>query len=329
MVAPLIALALAMTPTPHLKVSGWLVFFDNGESLATFEKHADQLDTVGVEWTGCDPAGHSIRRDRPTAAEKKKVLRIARKHGVKVLGIAANAANGDFTPAGVEKALASEKAMRRHASELTKIAIEDGLDGIDLDYESLRAVDRAPFTRFVAILSKSLHARKLTLAIALHPKMSEPGNWDGSQAQDFAALGRLCDIVRVMTYDEHWLTSDAGPVASPAWVEQVMRFASSVIPASKLDMGIPAYGYDWVGKQATSFTWADLGRLSLAHGRPTRDPASQELTLRYDNHTAFFADGPAQRSKLQLAKKLRLHGVAMWRLGSEDPSVWTEFRKGK
>lgn len=317
MIAAVASLALLSAAAP--KMSAWLVFDDDGASLADFQAHADQLDTVSADWILCDDNGNAVRRPTPNAAQKATLHRIAKAHHVRLLGMAGNSGDHGFGPIGVEKFLATEDLMFAHAKGLVKIVVEEGLD---LDYESLLAKDRDAFSRFVDILAKQCHEHRLTLAIALHPKESEPGNWDGAQAQDYARIGKAVDLARVMTYDEHWETSEAGPVASPAWTERVAAFSVSAIPPGKLDLGLPGYGYDWVGKKGSDFGWRQYNDLVKAHVGASRDPGSGEMTLKYADHTVFYPDATSAATKVEIAKKTGVRGLALWRLGLEDPGMW-------
>src|SRR6185369_16188316 len=123
----------------------------------------------------------------------------------------------------------------------------DGADGVDLDYELLYGKDRDVFSAFVEAMGAECHKQGLVLAIAVHPKAQEPGNWDGNLAQDWKRIGAAVDFFRPMCYDEHWATADAGPIASPSWVEATLKLALQEVPASKIELGIPVYGYDWKG----------------------------------------------------------------------------------
>jgi len=308
--------------SPRVNLSGWLVFYDDGSSMKSFKTHANSLQSVTIDWIHCTSQGVVARQPHPTASEKADLLSVARKNGVKVYALAAN---DGFKPDGVEVAMASPQAMKAHADALAKIALEEGVDGIDLDYESLKGSDRQSFTKLVQMIADALHAKKLKLVMAVHAKESEPGNWDGPQAQDYAALGKAADSIRVMTYDFHWETSEAGPISPPDWVERVMTFAATQIPPKKLEVGIAGYGYDWLAKKADGVDWTQWSGLVTAYGSAKRDPASQELVLSHNNRTAYFVDGEAARSKIAIAKKLGLNGLALWRLGSEDPGFWPIF----
>jgi spore germination protein YaaH len=131
------------------------------------------------------------------------------------------------------------------------------------------------------------------LTVNVYAKTSEPGTWDGPKAQDWTAIGNVADQVRIMTYEYHWSTSDAGPIAPVDWVDQVLSFARSVIPAHKIMEGVPLYGYDWTGRS----------------GAPIVFEAAMALS--------------AQRA---LAGSHPIGGVTLWRLGGEDPAAWLALR---
>ena len=304
---------------PGVQLSAWMIFDDDGSSFADFKKHAKALSAISYAGMSCDKKGVVTRPAQPTTSQIADLVKVAHANGVKAYAMAVNAG---FTPEGLELAMSTPESMQAHADALVKIASTDGVDGIDLDYESLQGKDRDSFTKLVQIIAKAAHAKKLRVVMAVHAKESEPGTWDGPIAQDYSALGKAVDLIRVMTYDAHWETSEAGPIAPPDWAERVLTFASTEVPPAKLELGIPGYGYDWLGKKGQGITWTEWSARVKAHGGGTRDAASQELTLSYNGRTAFFSDGEASRAKFASAKKLGLKGLALWRMGSEDPAFW-------
>ena len=78
-----------------------------------------------------------------------------------------------------------------------------------------------------------------------------------------------------MGYDYHWATSPPGPVAPVGWIRAVLRYAKTQIPASKIILGIPLYGYDWSGGHGTAVTWLQALRLSRQYHAPPRYDAGQ------------------------------------------------------
>lgn len=246
------------------------------------------------------------------------MLALAARENVPVFLMASNFAEGGFDAKRVQAFLSDPAKRRQHIRDLVRIVREDGAAGLDLDYESLSAADREPFTTFVRELASSLHRARKKLSVTLHPKESEPGTWDGPQAQDYAAIGKAADVVRIMTYDFHWAGRGPGPIAPDAWVERVMTFAKSVIPADKLELGIAAYGYDWTTLPARSLTWNDLDP------KPTSiDPESGELV----RDKVYFGGAESARRKIEIAGRLGLRGVSVWYIGSEEPALWRLARR--
>lgn len=298
--------------------SGWLVFYDDGASLKAFEAHADQLDTVGSQWFECADDGTVHYASDATTERRAKGLATAHAHHVTFMGMLANPG---FSAGIVESFLADPVKRDGHAANVCAACVRDGLDGIDLDYESLKAADRDSFSALVETLAAKLHAAGKLLAVSVHPKEAEPGTWDGAQAQDWARIGKAADYVRVMGYDLHWETSDAGPIAPIEWAERLIKFGLTEVPAAKLDLGIPGYGYDWVGKRGKGIDYSDFTALTGA-ATAKRDPASQELVLAHGDATAWMCDAVSESPKFALAQRLGIHGLCLWQLGSMDPAFW-------
>lgn len=299
-----------IAPPPLPAHSGWVVFW-NPASVASFRAHADKLTEVMPEWTMVAPDGTALRRPE-FRTERVAFAREAKARGVRVLGMASNYVQPTgFDPKRMTLMLATPTGRKIHAAALARIVREDGLDGVDLDYESLVASDRENFSLFAEELDRALKGK--TLSVTLHPKAEEPGGWDGPRAQDYVRIGRAADVVRIMAYDQHGPWSDFGPVAADLWAETIMRFAASLIPPRKLEIGVAAYGYDWGRKPAASLVYPDLP----LEGRTT-DPASGEIVV----GKATFGGTDSLRRKREIAARLGLRGTSQWYIGSEEPAMW-------
>lgn len=167
--------------------------------------------------------------------------------------------------------------------------------------------------------------------MTVHPKTAEPGNWDGPQSQDWAAIGAVADRVRVMAYDFHWSTSTAGGVAPLSWVDSVAAFAVTVIPPAKVNLGMPLYGYDWVGSVGEGLTWDQIEARRAAVGATAQRSADgSEPWFTYSasgqSHSLWYSDARSTSAKLNVVGKYGLGGLTFWRLGGEDPAVWDAVR---
>jgi len=310
----MLVLAGGERPPQKLKMSGWVVFW-NDRSPESFAANVKKINEVMPEWIKVTSDGRAVRRAKPDPVNLA-FLATAKKNKVAVYGMTSNYSD-DFDGNLVHRFLVDPVKRDQHISQLTAIAVEDKLAGIDLDYESLAAADRDLYSDFVERLGTALRKVKKKLSVTVHAKESEPGNWDGAIAQDWARLGKAADVFRVMTYDQHWSTSEAGPIAGDDWVERVLRFAVSKVPATKVDMGVAAYGYDWSKKPATSLVWQDFTKA----GSAKIDPVSGELVA---DQTWFSGDEAFKRKKA-LAEKLGVRGLSLWYIGSEQPTIWSRL----
>lgn len=313
--ASLLAVTLGAAQPHSLKMTGWLVFW-NPNSLASFEQNASRIHEVKPEWILMDAEGMPVKRDIPADAQKK-FFEIAKKHKVTTLAMISNYASdaGGFEATRVQKMLNTKESRAKHIESLAKILKADGFDGVDLDIESLKASDRDKYSLYVEELGRVLKREKLQMTVTVHPKDSEPGNWDGPQAQDWARLGKAADVFKIMCYDHAWSTSPPGPIAPTDWVEKVMTFAKTLVPAHKLDMGVAAYGYDWTVKPTASTTWDGWKAMD-------KDATYCPLSGERINGDRYFSGAKAFEEKKKLAQKLGIRGLALWYFGSEDPAVW-------
>ncbi len=308
-----------------LGVSGWLLVWEP-EGMTSFEKNASLIDRVYVEWYTCGPDGMPHPNEEATPELKQRVWKAALAGHCQVWYELSNwnEETHEHDSNFVEKFLDNDDLRKKHIQALVDYGSKEKVAGIQIDYENLDKEDKDDFSRFMAELSQACHASGLLLGIAVHPKTEDAGEWNGPQAQDYDALGKVVDEIVSMTYDQHEDSGGAGPIASPDWVEANIRYAASVVPVEKLEMGIPAYGYDWAGKKGENITWAQLlGLCQKTQLKLQRDPGSHEIRGSYPgNHQVWFADAGAFQTKVSIAKEHQLAGVAVWRIGTEDPRFW-------
>jgi spore germination protein YaaH len=213
-----------------------------------------------------------------------------------------------------------------HRGALVQAAVDNGWDGLDIDYEDLPPTAGPALTDFLAALRDDLHAHGLELTVAVPARSSDGDAW--ALAYSYQLIGRIADEVRVMTYDHSWSGSAAGPVAPLPWVRDVVAYAVERVPREKLMLGLATYGYDWAGDSGTDVAASDAVALAEQVGaEPRWDGAAAARTFSYERdgqqHTVWYEDGRALAAKQQIAIDEGLRGVAIWALGGEDPKVWT------
>jgi spore germination protein YaaH len=254
--------------------------------------------------------------------------------GLRMVPTIANVTNGAFAAHPVDAILRSPALTRDHIAAIVALVDRQNDAGIDIDYEDLPPGDRAAYTRFVTELAAALHARGKVLSVAVFPQTgSATAGSKVTAAQDYAAIGKVADQVRIMGYNYHWASSGSGAVAPVSWVRSVLKYATTQMPASKVVLGIPLFGYDWPdGKQpAQTISWLQALRLSRQyHTTANYDKTSQAPHFSYASggrsHTVWFENAESSTAKFDVVKGNSAAGVYLWMYGYEDPGTWPALR---
>ncbi|WP_020659887.1 glycosyl hydrolase family 18 protein [Amycolatopsis benzoatilytica] len=296
---------------------------------------ANRQDFTGASpWLfGLDAEGRVVPLYGPsdTKAVTDGLARL-RGGGLNLVPTLANVVNGRFSDQPVASIMREPAARAAHIAAIVALVTERGFGGIDIDYEELSAGDRTAFTEFVSDLAAALHGRGKTLSVALFAKTTDAGYDQRNLAQDYAAVGRVADEVRLMAYDYHWAASAPGPVAPVGWVQNVLAYARTQIPPAKIVLGIPLSGYDWpAGGDGTVVTTQQVAQLVAQHQAVVRfDARSQSPTLSYDDsagrfHQVWFENAASTRAKLDAARAAGIGGVYFWMYGPADPGTWAQL----
>jgi spore germination protein len=318
-------------------IGGWVTFWDAGhKSIISFEKHADQIDRAYFELYKCLEDGLPWPIKDATDDLKQRVQAAAAKNGVETWYTTGNydVSISDHNGKWIEKFLYDDTLRAKHIQMLVDYAKKDKVQGIQIDYENIKAGDKDAFSKFMAELDKAAKANGLMTGIALPAKTDASGTWDDPQSRDYAAIGKATDEFVPMTYDLHWSTSTQGCVTSPEWAEMCVKYSASVLDPGKIEVGYPAYGYDWVGSKGDTITWSLFQDLLKKYKvTPERDSSySQELHISYtdekgQHHDAWMSDSVSLEYQCDIVKRYKLYGIGVWYFGSEDESFWTTMKK--
>jgi spore germination protein YaaH len=234
--------------------------------------------------------------------------------------------NSDFDSGAVSALLRDDAATGRLVGELRAAAAAGGYGGLDLDFESVPPSDRDRLTALVTRLAAALHADGRRLAVAVVPH--KPGHLNlYSGAYDVDVLVHRADLVTLMAYDQHGPGTVPGPVAGLDWDRQVVHGTLDHLPAGTALLGLPLYARAWTlaGAPADGYAPALAAALGQPGARVDYDfPASTALVRAGDGQAVtYFDDADSLARKLALAGELGMGGVAVWRLGLEDPALWS------
>jgi len=293
---------------------------DEQMSVASLRAHLKNLQIVFPDWMSfADASGDlTVKVDRKLADQ----LRAA---GVKVLPRVSNTnANGDWFEDRIGEFLRDAGAADAFRDRLLATLAENNADGVNIDIESLRPQDERAYVDWLVRLSDALRARGYLVTVDV------PMN---DEAYDYEAIGRIADAVVLMAYDEHWSTSEAGPIASRPWYEDGLDQAAKRINPDKLIAGIGAYAYDWKEGAAPAEALEFDEALALADSHNARIEAGGEDVNSHFHyvddarrgHDVWMLDAFSAWNEYAYARHAGVRGAALWRTGPEDPQLWSFF----
>lgn len=240
------------------------------------------------------------------------------------------------------------QSARNLVDEVTPIMKKYGFSDLNLDIESIKeasAEARLNFTEFVKTVKQEMDTKKAgTLTVEISPT-----DLIKKDLIDPESIAPFSDFIVVMGYDYHFIGSYVtGPVAPLSGVgeeaeydiETAIQKALVVIPAKKIILGVPLYGYAWEtiintpraatipssGLTASSLRMQKF-LMSCATCSAQIDEKAKESYVIYKDqetgtyHQAFFPDKNAMRVKKAFVRNNYLGGLALWALGYEDKSI--------
>jgi spore germination protein len=276
-------------PGGSRQVLGYYVPYDP-TSWTSLQANAPALDIVGAQWVTIDACGNLASRDNQT------LKAFARANGLRIFPSL-------LTLSGwLNHRLLTDEAVAAHAiAQIVNYILAEGYDGFDLDLEAVDADDRPAYTAFVVALGAALRAEGKALALALPAKTRDATTgWAG--AYDYAALSRHADLITLMAYEYSGAWGGPGPIAPYDWVDQVLAFATSQIPAEKVLLGLAFYGYVWntTSGGARSLSYPRAAALAERYQVPIDlDPATRSATFRYQAPAGDPAPAVVSTSPLQ------------------------------
>ena len=237
--------------------------------------------------------------------------------------------SNEWRPEITAQFMADPAARRRFRSELMKFLATDQYKGITLDIEAFPENSRDDYRALVQELYDDLHAKGMKLYIAV------PVN---DKTFDYPGIAKVSDGLILMNYDQHYPGGDPGPVAGQEWFLKNLQDALKVIPKEKIICAVGNYGYDWAMKQGQKKGTppAAIHNVSVQDAWLEATDAETDVTFDDDamnphfaylddknvRHDVWFLDGVTALNQMRSAHALGIDTFALWRLGSEDRSLW-------
>jgi spore germination protein YaaH len=355
---------------PRKILSGWIPYYSIKTSLPAAISNADLIKEVMPFWYTLKFDGKSkstVVTDLYTPANPSvpmaQTVGALRNAGFTLIPTITDGTAKDVL-AGL---LAKPAARTQIVQAITTMVVSNNFDGVDLDFEGFAFVDSnktwpktAPlWTALVNELSASLRAQNKILSVSTPYLLDPAGKQKGYYVYAWAAIAPYIDRLRIMTYD--YSVAKVGPIGPISWTERTVQYAVTVMPASKVYVGIPGYGRDWVtavsgvcpanvasvikaGAKAATFVMRNALDLAASYGvTPVYDEKFGEATFSYQkvyngttsgglatsctaSRTAWYQNAQSYALRAELVNKYRLGGLAAWTIGMEEPLAMEGIR---
>ena len=310
-------------------------------SYSSLREYAHQLDLLYPEWLHVlTPDGHLQGVDAQTnkffdvvqgsvirpVDEKVMPFLKSEDTGLEVFPLVNNFNGTDWID--ISAFLNDAGARARFRQQITTFLASDKYRGLMVDFEAFPKNGQAGFLALLHELSADLHAHGMKLYVSVPPRNTE---WN------YPAVAAAADGIVLMNYDEHY-PGNPGPVASQDWFEANLQAMSKIIPQNKLICAIANYGYDWVRRTkkgkvppgvkdfnvSVQDAWltARDSEEDIDFDGDALNPHIQYLDEHNLQHDVWFLDAVTALNQMRAAQDVGIKTFALWRLGSEDRSLW-------
>lgn len=293
---------------------GFFVGWDP-QSYNSLNDHISKLDMVVPEFFFLKPGTDSLVSTIDTA-----VVNLVKKHQKKLIASVKNYTDQGWDGKAVHYMISTGARRTNFINQLVKQLQVYKLDGVNIDFEDLVENSDESLIAFQKQLYQTLHSKGFIVTQDVSPDNAD---------YNVEVLQKYNDYLFLMAYDQHTELSNPGDIAHQKWVEKQLDLFCRKVSSEKIILCIAGYGFDWpkngVGRSIT-YEQA-ISTAQQNHSKVVFDPGSANLHyIYYDSknveHTVYFTDAASNFNIMRMVDDWETGGVALWRLGSEDPRLW-------
>ena len=290
-------------------------------SLPSLKRALPHLDWVIPAWLnlqGPDMALHSELNN--LAVDAINQLR----PGIPILPLLQNSVDGSWDGPGLARFLADPAKRAARLKEIVTFLEINKMRGLTVDFETVPRTAQKNLLTFLKEISTEFEKHNWALLVCVPFNDSD---WN------YKAYADAADFIVLMAYDEHWEEGAPGSIASQTWFESTLDERMKEIDPAQTIIAIGNYGYDWIpGTPANDLTYSEAIRSAQeSEADIDFDEDSLNPHFSYDeegkHHEVWFLDAVTSFNQIHAADIYKPYGYALWRLGSEDPSIWSVMRR--
>ncbi|MDE2499989.1 MAG: glycosyltransferase [Alphaproteobacteria bacterium] len=315
---PTRALAAALRPLPNRPLAlGFYVNWDD-TSYPALKRALPKLDWVLPSWLSVEGPDMKLK-----ITMDDKALKLVRetRPSVPILPVIQNASQGTWDGTGLEALLADPARRTALEDGIVSFLAKEKLQGVIIDFEEVPPTAYDDLGTFLSELSADFVPHGWVIVQAAP---YDDNKWP------YATFAKSIDYTMLMAYDQHDEFDQPGAIAGEPWFESTLDTRMKVLSPNRTIIAIGSYAYDWHGgDSADDLSFQDAAIAARdSDARVDFDPATNNPHFSYiENnnvkHDVWFLDGVTAYNQIHAADIYQPAGYALWRLGSEDPSVWS------
>ena len=325
---PMRSLARASHPeaAAATRYGHYVTWDENGFS--SLKRNAHKLDVMIAEWLHLADGSGKLAHASPFKESMVRKWVTDNAPDLRILPLVNNydLQKEDWDVHSAQEMLDSPERRATFIQELYALIASGGYTGVVLDLERLPDSALGQYRILARQLSDHFHARGLTVLVAVPPDNPLYG---------YRELAEVSDGLLVMTYDEHQEAGEPGPLAGQGWFEHKLQRLFDGIDPKKIIVGIGSYAYDWPGPgKGKELSVQEAWELLEQSGAQLNfDASSLNPSFGYvedsARHQVWYLDAVTGYNQIAAAMHLKAGGLALWRLGTEDPGIWAAFGRGR
>lgn len=242
----------------------------------------------------------------------------------------------DFNTATASLFLNSNEAREKSADILTEQILKFKLDGINFDFENMYKSDRGAYTNHVREISLICHTLGATVSVDITKYEPTSSTWSMCYNRD--SLAKYSDYIMLMAYDQYYAGGKTpGPVSGLGWAEDCIKITLNEVPNDKLVLAMPYYIRIWETKNgkvlSSKAVSMNEAKIQIAENNAAGEYDSKFLLMKYTwekkskTYMLWLEDTNSIKTRVSLAKKYNLAGVASWRRGFESEDIWLAIQE--
>jgi peptidoglycan-N-acetylglucosamine deacetylase len=296
---------------------GFYVNWDDN-SYPALKRALPHLDWVIPSWMSLEGAHLELK-----AEVDDRVLKLIQetKPSVPILPMIQNAVEGKWDGPGLARLLADPGARTARIDDIVAFLQSNKFQGLTVDFEELPPSAQKHLRDFLSELSSALTAHGMALILAVP---FDDDSWP------YATYAQIADYMLLMGYDQHWDQSAPGSIAGQDWFETILDKRMQELDPVRTIVAIGGYGYDWIrGHETQELTFEEAvlsakdSEAEIKFDPKTANPHFSFIEDDGNRHDVWFLDGVTAYNEIEAGDGYGVAGYALWRVGSEDPSVWS------